>query len=106
MVSCPPVRNPPSSISPPFLAGLTSCRLNGIGRVNHFADIWRIVKERRSSCPVVPPGLPNRGEGVIPFGLELRELSQPFVNYSNLAPSGVLYLRYGDTTQRKFTWIC
>lgn len=32
-------------------------RLNGIGRVNHLANLWRIVKERNDALPVAPPTL-------------------------------------------------
>jgi hypothetical protein len=35
-------------------------RLNGIGRVDHLADLWRVVKERYQPIPVAPPALTDR----------------------------------------------
>lgn len=34
-------------------------RLNGVGCVDHLANLWRIVKERNDALPVAPPTLHN-----------------------------------------------
>jgi hypothetical protein len=41
------------------LAQIHVHRLNGIGRVNHFANLRWIVKERNGALPVTPPTLHN-----------------------------------------------
>ena len=45
-------------------------RLNGIGRVNHFANLWWIVKERNDALPVSSPALHDGRIVFAPYSLK------------------------------------
>lgn len=47
-------------------------RLDGVGGVDHLADLRREIEERCDPRPVASAGLANR-QVVVPFGLELTE---------------------------------
>jgi len=48
-------------------------RLDGVGGVDHLADLRREIEERCDPRPVASPGLSDRHVVVVPFGFELTE---------------------------------